>query len=97
MMTNLNALKLNDEKTVICARATRSSNGYIKLGKVLIDFIPGVIKICISPNDREVNKQKVVDIERIIHSNRDILPTAANLEVLAADLYPITSSMLVVK
>lgn len=68
MYTATNTVKFNEFMTSINARATRRMDASITMGVLELQFVQETIKIQLDPTLREINKNVMVDIERILHT-----------------------------
>lgn len=97
MLTNLNALKLNTYTANIDTRETRSVDAQLTMGSFSIIWKDGNMKMLISSHDREVNKHKIAEVERIIHRYHDMEPTKFNISGMVDEIDPIVKTLLVLK
>lgn len=81
--------KTNTAVPEITTRATRSLDAKITIGILSVEFNKGKIKMIIHGNDRAENKDKVAELERIIHDHIGMKITEANVSNLADLLTPI--------
>ncbi|EQA7786765.1 hypothetical protein ACX818_001359 [Acinetobacter baumannii] len=89
----MNTLKLNECEAEIDTRSTRSMDAKITLGIIAIEFKGDNIKIAINPKDREINKSRVVEIERIVHQFQGTKITADSIKELTNKILPIAVRM----
>ncbi|CAL1777886.1 hypothetical protein BRC2024_PQPTKSFJ_CDS_0200 [Tegunavirus sp. BRC001] len=93
IMITQSKLAFNTAAPVIDTRSTRSMDAKITLGILALEFKGSNIKLVIDPRDRETNKQKVVEIERIVHRFQDTKITEENLKALTNEILPIAVTM----
>lgn len=93
IMIQQSKLTLNTAAPVIDTRSTRSMDAKVTLGILALEFKDDKIKLVIDPRDRETNKHKVVEIERIVHRFQDTKITEDSLKELTNEILPIAATM----
>ncbi|QGZ15435.1 hypothetical protein HYQ21_gp089 [Acinetobacter phage vB_AbaM_Apostate] len=92
-MIQQSKLQFNTAAPVIDTRSTRSLDAKITLGILALEFKDDNIKLVIDPRDRETNKRKVVEIERIVHRFQGTPITGGSLNTLTNEILPIAVTM----
>lgn len=87
-------MKFNNVKPTVDARSTRSASAKISWGILSIEFgHSGEIKLVMDNRDRDLNRDKFIEIERIIHSYIGEPVNSDVLNKLTDELTPIVESL----
>ena len=87
-LTNWSYDMKNTFEPKIDTRATRSLDAKITLGIVAVEFSKGKIKLIIDPRDRDMNKQRIADMEQTVHKYIGLPITGENIKALTNELLP---------
>ena len=92
-MSSIFDTKINNAKIEIDARATRSVDGKIKIGVFELQFKGKSISMKLGNSYRDINKNEIAEIEKMIHKHIGCVVSTDKLNEIASEIYPIVSKL----
>lgn len=91
-----NIMKVNKFTANIDTRATRSRDALVEMGVLSITFKGKSVRMGIDSYLHDLNRDKIPQIERIIHNYIGEEATTETMEALVKDLTPLVESLEVI-